>query len=488
MLYYFYIAFLVLVIILELKRKTFYPLDYLRIFTIFFLIRYAIPPIVALANPKETFRYISRVPESLESIKLFVIIVSAYFGVKLGFLLEHHSKKFSTKTRLTWKPNTITSVVKKILFLLLGLGIILSLYLYQLGGLARAISSGYAFRTGIEEKNVSGILAYLLVFLSLLQYTSLLLFALLIDKLSVSHLQKKFSTSNLIIIVLFLISVISSLVYGLSTGGRGNIILSVFPIFILLANSSVFRTILRKNYPSRKVKRLSGFYSLRKSLFYLLVASSFIVVFIIYSRPIMYAIYFTIYSSGSFWTNFSEGVEKFSGELSGSLKAVVVLFVSNIDHHFASTQLVLDFPEKYNFPRLFLDIPRSYISLVPGIHYSVNLDVLHVTSNPSAITNSILGYGGLVPVGWVATSYLNAGYMGCLVCPLAIGFFGAKLESFLSTTSYYRKWWHASIYIIGYYVWTSLLLVGEQTSIALTTITLLVLIILLRKNTIICKI
>ncbi|WP_144439411.1 hypothetical protein [Geminocystis sp. NIES-3709] len=339
----------------------------------------------------------------------------------------------------------------------------MNLFIYSLsfGGLVNLAISGYLIRRGtlIDE---SGIFVYFKFFAEGLPWITLLLTSFCIN-FSSGNMKKSrgFSNTVLTAYILITISLIFSLIFALGTGGRGNLIVTILPCVYLLIN---------------KYRR---FFSVKQII---LVTVTLLLAYwvTIYARPYMYALGSTAINKGSFALNditaLAQGyIEKASGEnVESDFKTSIVGFFSNLDHTVTATYLVMSNPEHFNFPRIFLDYFRALISLIPGIHYST-FDLFHVTKNPSMLVNDFLGFGSLVPPGWIANAYVNGWYPLVFLWGFIAGYIGGKIEYTIRINIAIAPWMEG-IYIFMYFYWNLIFFHGESTKLVLSNIPFVIII------------
>lgn len=422
-----YIVFLVLILIYETRRERDLYFDYLRIFTVFFGIRYVITPLLNLFFSEKSWNYASVLPQASSSSFVFLFIIISYFSVVFGFWLAHRNKKKIPS--IFWRINHNKFIIFLTIILVL---LILSFFAWSIGfgGITNLVMKGHSLRTGRLDLGIFGYFRY---FSNAFSWVTLLLVSILIYNKN-SRSSSKF---QLIITLICFISVLFSLMFAFGTGGRSNVIFSLLPIFILIVNKT------------------GKFFNFKK-FFIFVFLGIFLYSVIVYSRSFMYAASLEP-SSVEEWIGIAQrNLEYRLSQSTALLTDNLVSVFSQFDHSFVNIYTVVNNNDYFNFPRLFLDYPRVILASIPGVSITGgDLDVFHIHSIPEDLGQSFFNGRGYVPVGWVANVYLNGGVILVPIWGSLSGYIGGKLHN-LFIFNFHTASWVPGLYVFGYFIWSKI--------------------------------
>ena len=227
-------------------------------------------------------------------------------------------------------------------------------------------------------------------------------------------------------LIILLISATFFGAWALSTGGRGNLILTLLPIFFIYVNS--------KGLGVRVVAVACALAGVGLAV-------------IAYGRSFFYALALSYAGAGDFSSLFVENQEKYSGQSSDPLVAIF----RNFDHSLVSAFLILEDVDKYGGYRYIFDYPRVILDALPGFSVSRGgLDAINA-SIPAQINKELIGLSdGYVPVGWVGLMLLNGGVFFLAVASAVSGYIGGKLSSLINSSNIPGK---SGIYVFFSFFW-----------------------------------
>jgi hypothetical protein len=279
------------------------------------------------------------------------------------------------------------------------------------GGLINFAITGYLNRAGEVD---GGIFDYVTPLVKLIAPFVFLQYAM--------HIEKK-SRSGFIILF---IGMFFYLVWVLSTGGRGNLILLLMPLMFIYFNESGFN---------------------KKNIIMAVVFVILALAIIKYGRSFFFSL---ALSEG----DVSNMVDLFIGNQQQYEKRQVSIFVSifsHFDHSIVSTYHIINSPDLYGGFRYLVDYPRVLLDALPKFSMARgNLDAI-VSSVPAQINKELFGLSdGYVPVGWVGLMYLNGGFLFLVSAAIMSGCLGGLLSSLVSRAQTVGK---SGVYVFFALVW-----------------------------------
>ena len=279
------------------------------------------------------------------------------------------------------------------------------------GGIIKFSVSGYLSREGEID---GGIFDYVTPFVKFVVPFYFIFFSFYIDFPSLRNF------------VIILMSTIFFGAWAMSTGGRGNLILTLLPILFIYVNS--------KGLSTRVMAVACALAAIGLAV-------------IVYGRSFFYALALSYTGTGDFFILFIENQEKHSGQSSDPLVSIFRHF----DHSVVSAFLILEDINKYGGFRYLFDYPRVILDALPGFSVSQGgLDAIN-ESIPTQINKELIGVSdGYVPVGWVGLMLLNGGIVFLAIASAVSGLVGGKLSSLVSSLKIPGK---SGIYIFFAFVW-----------------------------------
>jgi oligosaccharide repeat unit polymerase len=389
---------LVWIIFFELFRRKKVFVDFLSIFHIFFLLSYVLVPFVYLLSPESHYfwKFLNAHNGAIKSSIVLLVIYLSYILIVSGFLLGQ-KLGISNQIKIHTKYS-LNSEFKMYVILLVILVFIVLLYSVGYGGIINLIRLGQEIREGNISGGITDYFSYVaigILILPIFFYSAYLY--------SIENRIKKRA------LVLFIISFVLATIYGLGTGGRGNTGMLIIYLFIVWLNYN------GNKFTTKKIFFLS--FLILFVLFMIVYGRTAIVAMSTFGTDDSYIEAFILHSQLSHRQNASDSMES------------LILILKHFDHHFASLYPIIYNSEIYEFPRLFLDYPRAYLSLIPGIR----LPEVFVTSMPAELNNiyfnsldsRIVGYN---PVGWIGLKLINGGFIWLIIDTFIAGIIGGILN------------------------------------------------------------
>lgn len=384
-----YSGLLLIAVLSEAFRKRDRLVDFLSIFNFFFLLSYVCTPLAFLFSPQEGWKYLSFYPQAADSWFVLAVVGVSLILVNLSYIFfNYYSPRFEIVN--IWSFRRFSRFLK--------IGVLLGCFFIFLkslgyGGLINFAITGYLNRTGDID---GGIFDYVTPIVKLIVPFVFLQYSF--------HLEQK-SRSGFI--VLF-IGMFFYLVWVLSTGGRGNLILLLMPILFIYFNESGFN---KKN--------------VSLAVMFVILALAIIK----YGRSFFFSL---ALSEG----DISNMIDLFvSNQLQYEKRqtSVFVSIFSHFDHSIVSTYHIINDPDLYGGFRYLFDYPRVILDALPKFSMARgNIDAV-VSSVPAQINKELFGLSdGYVPVGWVGLAYLNGGFLFLVVAAIAGGCLGGLLSSVVS--------------------------------------------------------
>lgn len=401
-----YFGLFFIVVLFELLRKRDFTIDFLSIFNFFFSLYYIFVPIVFHIHSTSEWVYMSRYSEAADSLYLYFSIMISLVLVNVFYIIFNVRSKWEGVLRVNNK--------RFIRFIVFGLFMgCLLIYLKSIGygGIVKFAMSGYLSRAGEID---GGVFDYVTPFVKVIVPFFFIFVAFFVSFPSLRN---------------FVILTIAASFYGawaMSTGGRGNLILTLLPVFFIYVNS--------KGINARVI-----------ALACTLAAIGLAV--IAYGRSFFYALALSNAGAGDFFSLFMKNQESFSGQGADPLVAIFRHF----DHSLVSAFLILEDLDKYGGFRYIFDYPRVVLDALPGLSVvGGGLDAINA-SIPAQINKELIGLSdGYVPVGWVGLMLLNGGVIFLAIASSVSGLVGGKLSSLIVSLEIPGK---CGIYIFFAFFW-----------------------------------
>lgn len=406
---YSYIFLLVLLILFEITRYRRYKIDFLTIFNIYFLLYYLLPPLVFILYPHDSWKYLYKYPQSVDSLLLFIVVFLSFIIVNTVYIYFNRGNSIY---RIVEKPN-----LKKLLIYVFVISILI-VYIRAMsyGGIVNFMTLGHLIRMGEIS---GGIINYLILIQNLIAPVTIIYLSLYLLNRKVKYL------------TIFIISFIFFLILSLSTGGRSSLILSILPLLFVYLNS-------------RKIN-LS---------FILIALSTIIIVFsiVIYGRSFMFALSMSNLNIDNFIETYLENQIKYES----GVENIFINILRQFDFVYVSTYYILENFDKYGGYRFFLDYPRIIIDILPGVSLSNgDLDIFNIKTSPASINRDLIGFHeGYVPVGWIGLSLLNGGVFWLIIISFFGGYIGAKINNIIYFSNIEIK---SGFYIFMAFLWLNVI-------------------------------
>uniref|UniRef100_UPI00404710E8 O-antigen polymerase n=1 Tax=Algoriphagus sp. TaxID=1872435 RepID=UPI00404710E8 len=361
------------------------------------------------------WKFLSGYKEVLYSKILFLFIFIAYISIIWGYRIGS-KKSLNQYPTLKFYYGEHSQFLMIVIFFFICL-IAFFLYAYGHGGIIDLVLSGKDIRAKREH---AGIFQYFGYFASGLTFNMLLFY-------SFKSYSKKYSIlkwSN----KFFILSIIFALIYAVGTAGRGNIGM----IFVYL-----FLFYFVMNSPKLNLKSFLIFFSFSIFLYFLVA----------YGKSAIWTLNYLGDGPVAYIEAFSRHRQWYvSQSASTSIIEGLLPFFSQKDHALASLYVAIYYPDVYQTPRFFLDWPRAFLELIPGISQPEFI----VSSTPSGLGRNFFGKDGYVPPGWIAMKIINGGLAWLFVGSLVSGYIGGWLNRFLI------KNWFISPIVPGVFIYMAL--------------------------------
>ena len=423
---------LVWIVFFELFRKKEVFVDFLSIFHLFFLLSYVLVPFVYLLSPEshEFWKFLQAQNGAVKSWVVLLVVYLSYILIVSGFLVGQklgisYQIQIHTKYSLNseFKMYVILSVILVFFVLLYSVGY---------GGIFNLISLGQEIRAGNISGGITDYFSYIaigILILPIFLYSAYLY--------SIENRIKKRA------LVLFIISFVLATIYGVGTGGRGNTGLLIIYLFIVWLN-----------YNGNKFKM--------KKIFFLSFLILFVVFMIVYGRTAIVAMS-TFGTNESYIEAFIIHSQLYNRQNASESIESLILILKHFDHHFASLYPIIYNSEIYEFPRMFLDYPRAFLSLIPGIR----LPEAFVSSMPAELNKiyfqplflSNLGY---VPVGWIGLKIINGSFIWLMIGTFLAGLIGGILNR-IFTRNFNVSIFMPAVYVYFMLYWNEYIIGTEGT-------------------------
>lgn len=396
--FWLYSFFFFLIIGFELSRKKRVLIDFLTLFNLFFVFRYIAPAVVFLWDKTQyqKWRFFSVVPEAPESVTVLAVILFAYMVLVFSFSLGRKAP-IAVRGEINAVYGEGTFLFLFLMYLVFCI-VFFFLYTHGLGGTKTAILNAAEVRAGRLH---GGIYQYSRYFMQSLPVLS-------VGFLSI-YLQSDFRQIRQKAKWLFCVSFCFSLLYALSTGGRGNIGTVFLLPLILTLNNGRGITFKKCVY--------GGFFVL------------FILLLVVYGKSVIWRLNYL--AEGNFST-FANEVILHAQRYSSSYGETATNFFRNVDHTLSSIYTTLADPEFFQIPRLFFDWPRAFFSLIPGVNQPEAL----LSSTPSGLMRDYFLHKlpeiGYVPPGWIAMQLMNGGFFWLTLGTFLSGYIGGALDCLLA--------------------------------------------------------
>lgn len=409
-----YLSMVICIIIFEFFRKKKKFIDFLSIFNLFFLFTYLFPIVVFLRFPERIheWKFLAAFPNALNSHILLLALFIGYSSVLIGFYIGGKQKK-GIRSSLNFKRGENIQFQLLMVFFIITL-ISFFLYSYGHGGIIELILNGKNIRA---KRQSAGLFQYFGYIASGLTFCMLLFYSFL-----------KSSKSTKIRIrakLFFYLSLSTSLIYALGTAGRGQIgMIFVYLIFLQLC-------IDRPKFNLSTIILIFSF-------------SIFIYFLVSYGKSAIWTLPTISDGIPAYVEAFNQHKDWYVKKSSNTgLAESLIIFFNQKDHPLVSLHLALNYPEVYQYPRLFYDWVRAFFELIPGI----NQPEFMVSKTPSALGRDYLGAEGYVPPGWLAMRLINGGIIWLFCGSLLAGFIGGVINRILITN------WKMSPIIPGLFIY-----------------------------------
>lgn len=394
----FYGLLLVWIIAFEIFRKKEVFVDFLSIFHLFFLFTYIFPTLVFLAEPSLYYewKFLSVYPKVLDLFIVFLAILVGYLSIVVGYVLAS-KKSFKQYPTIKFKYGEQSQFLMVLIFFIISL-FAFFLYAHGHGGIIDLILSGKDIRAKREHAGIFQYFGYLASGLTL----SMLLFYSF-KSYSQNHNVHKWAKR------LFIVALVSALFYAVGTAGRGNIGM-IFVYLVLLY--------FIMHPPQLNIKTLINVF----------IFTMFMYLLILYGKSALWTLYALADGPFAYIDAFTKHREWYGSQnTSDGIIQYLVGFFSEKDHPLVSLYVSLSHPDAYQAPRYFLDWPRAFVELIPGISQPEFI----VSSTPSGLGRDFFGTSGYVPPGWIAMRIINGGFGWLLIASFISGYLGGWLNKFI---------------------------------------------------------
>lgn len=430
MIYLYSILFL-WIILFEFLRKKKAFIDFLSVFHLFFLPSYVLAPLFFLSNPEKYFKwkFLSVEREAPNSWLIFLIILISYVLVVIGFITGNKLsilKRISIWSKFSEKINFNSFLLLLIVFI--GLAFIYSL---GFGGPMKLISSGQEIRSGSISGGIYGYFRYFSM--GILLMPIFFFSAFLYSKNRV--IRKK-------LFIVFVISFLLALIYGLGTGGRANTGMTVILVFLIWLNFDGTKFTFRK-------------------ILYFASIFCFFIYLVVFGRSTIVALA-TIGTDYSYFDVFIAHYNQYQKQSTETFIDKIIVVMKYFDHHIASLYPAIYKGEVFESPRLFLDYPRAVLSIVPGI---TRPDFI-VSSMPAELNKLYYSYNmkniGYVPLGWIGLKIINGGVFWLALDAIIAGILAGILNSTI-LRNLSKSIFMPAIFIYAIFYWHEYILGTEGT-------------------------
>ncbi len=404
---FIYLLLIFLIIWVEIGRKKYFTFDFMTSFNFFFLISYALTPLI-LASSQNPFKFFAK--DMIKGIYYYGLPLTPYliFIAYLSFLAGYYNKFFrSNLPVLIIKPKFGESEVLKLspLFVVI-LSLLLFVYIMQFGGVREALMAAEAYRGGDYEPPKYGFVQRFFPANTILLYYSY--YKYFLDKTT----KHKF-----FFLLLFIFSFSFFMFLFFLFNSRGYLIIILGGLYLITS------IVNRKYYLSQ-----------------ILILGAIGVAIIQVGDPLFYAIPDLIDNGwDSFIATFMDIVEE-EKEASGGFEE----FVSNFTHPIVSLDLSLQVSGIEMQFRHLWDLVVAVLSLIP--------DKLVGFKDPLSVSNinTILNKGvlkGTVLVGILGYFSYALGVIGVIVGSFLYGVLGGYLSQFFYENAKVNK----SVLVFAYF-------------------------------------
>ncbi|MBF2017205.1 MAG: oligosaccharide repeat unit polymerase [Rivularia sp. T60_A2020_040] len=393
------------------KRKTVF--DFLTFFHLIFCLMYSIPGFILAINlggkgiEKNSFFEFN-----INNAQLLLAIFIGYFTILLGFY-SYSAKKYAKKITIKWHSEK--TIFRITAFLLIFACLSVQVYALQFGGVLNAVSQSTFIRTSVEK---GGVFVFFKHFMFLSFCASYLIYA--------SIFLRKRKNPKLILYLVFIISVICTVVGVTITGGRAHLIIYFLTFYLV-------DIIVR-----RKIPWLATFTLIVPSILFILYGKAF------------------FFSLSGINDGFSRVQELFlaalesQSESSGGFDDLIDNFSYQI--YSLKAALSIDYPQ-----RLFIDWYYGIISFLPERLLNIELPETISALN----TTYIVGTNDFtIPTGMFAFGIYSFYWPGLIVVCFVYGWIG----SFIETVCYnhlFQTYWMPFIYIMSAQIWIDFFTSGD---------------------------
>lgn len=411
-----YLGLIIFIIFFEIYRKKSTLIDFLSLFNIGFLFTYPLSAFLLefdFGESRSKLLFNSDMYKT--SVEAALAIFAGYFTVVLGFYSISSQRQAS---KISIQSCTDKALIIYAFFLLLFSCVSIQIYSSQFGGIDEALSNTMLIRSNVLE---SGSLVFFKHFVLFCNFSSYLLAALIFTSNS--------TKLKSIFWIMFLASIIVSMLTFTLTAGRSNII-KYFVTFLL----------------AYIIKQQKITFKIFNRIIPLLLAFPF---FIVYGRT-----FFAV--TGQITQGFDAVVDSFNYSVyEESDRFDFYEFMGNFIYPFHSLNAALT--KEYQW-RLFVDFIYGIIAFLPE-------KLLNITNLPQSIshdnTEYIVGtvdYG--IPPGLLALGIYSMSWFGLVILCFVYGWIARYLQTIL-TNHLQKISWMGFIYAITIQVWVDFTFAGD---------------------------
>jgi oligosaccharide repeat unit polymerase len=380
-----YLCLLVLILLIEFKRKKKTPIDFLTLFNIGYILWYPFPAFLTALNREYlSGHWIINLNYYTNNVQTALAIFLGYFLVVAGF---YSSSAQKLGKKLIIKSRSSTSVFRYALLLLLFVYISILIFSAPLGGVSNAISRGLEIRSGRVN---TGSFGFFQRFFSGASFASYLLAAFVFTKNS--------RKGKIFKIVVFFISVIITLLSFMLRAGRTNV------IFYCLGFYQIY------TIKSKKI-------SLLTTSLCLILAS----LFLFFGKNLFFSLSALPQGIDAVVDTYNRSVE------GGSANEGLNLFSLMDSFNYTVFSLDMALHQDYEL-RLFTDLYYGFISLLPS--RLLGIEEVHTI----LYYNSVFLTGGSevnIPTGFLAFGIYSMSWSGLIIVCLVYGWVGGYLQCLL---------------------------------------------------------
>lgn len=360
------------IIIYDIARIKRIPIDFMRLFNVFFLISYIISPIfhiILFSQLQDELYIINGITLYRSTPSMPIIIATAYLSIVIGYQITSSTASLQIAVNERMRYNIHIIILFFMIFLML-------IYTSNFGGIIPWIKSSISARMSrIETENAGG-LSFL--------YTIFRPAAIPILYVAYASLIHNRNSRN---IILFIISLFYFIIIAIGHGGRGLIIFGLIGIFIIHFNAKG-----------------------RIHVFKILISSVFLFATIVYGKPALTSLSLAMQG----WTE--EAYIRFYSDISYQNERFLIEILRYVSHPANSLAAYLNNIDAFQF-RYFTDILHSVNSIIPSRLLGINkLNIVSLTEINSDFLSGNPGQG-IIP-GQLALWVHAFGPLGVVICGL----------------------------------------------------------------------